>query len=282
MPEKTLSSGMPGRMKPDPNGQPIFHLRAMTYNIHSCVGTDNHVSLERIARVIGDAAPDVVALQEVDSGLPRSRHQDQAARLAEMLDMRPFFFPVVTCGSQKYGLAVLTRLKCGDVHSVRLPIGFPRFKLNTEKRGCMRLTLQTPQGPVLFFNTHLSLYRLERRRQIRALLENELPTALPSEAAVIFCGDFNAGRFSPVYQQLSRRLSDVQRRLKDYGGPRATFPSRRPLFCLDHMFVSSQLEVLKVQVLRTVDTRTASDHLPLSADLALKPRAAGKDITAVR
>ncbi|UCD82495.1 MAG: hypothetical protein JSW26_14035 [Desulfobacterales bacterium] len=39
-----------------------FILRAMTHNIHSCVGMDNEVNLERIARVIGDSAPDVVAL----------------------------------------------------------------------------------------------------------------------------------------------------------------------------------------------------------------------------
>lgn len=40
--------------------------RVMTYNAHSCVGTDGKLSPERIAQVIASADPDVVALQELD------------------------------------------------------------------------------------------------------------------------------------------------------------------------------------------------------------------------
>ena len=247
-------------------------LRAMTYNIHSCVGMDKKVSPERIARVIDDSAPDIVALQEVDNGIPRTHHQDQARLLAEMLEMEAFFFPVVTSGYQKYGLAVLSRFKCVDVHYDWLPTLYPQLKLNLQKRGCIRLTCQTAAGPLLFFNTHLGLYRLERRRQIRTLMGNDWLAAMAPQAAIIFCGDLNAGPFSPVYLRLSRRLSDVQKGLKNPARPKATFPSRRPLLRLDHMFVSKNFEILKVQVPRTIDTRQASDHLPVCADLELKPR----------
>ncbi|MGD9302608.1 MAG: hypothetical protein PVI13_13610 [Desulfobacterales bacterium] len=47
-------------------------LRVMTYNIHSCVGMDKKVNPERIARVIGAPTPDIVALQEVDKGMPQT------------------------------------------------------------------------------------------------------------------------------------------------------------------------------------------------------------------
>jgi len=243
----------------------------MTYNIHSCVGTDKEVKPERIARVIADSAADVVALQEVDNGIPRTHHQDQARVLAEMLDMDAFFFPVVRSGDQKYGLAVLSRLKFLDVHCDWLPILYPKLKLDTQKRGCMRASLQTPAGTVLFFNTHLSLYRLERRRQIRALIGHDWLAAWPPEAAIIFCGDLNAGPLSPVYLRLSRRLSDVQKGLKNSGRPKATFPTRRPLLRLDHIFVSKTFKILDVQVPKTSDTRLASDHLPILADLELIP-----------
>mgnify|MGYP000104928562 CR=1 FL=1 len=33
----------------------------MTYNVHSCVGMDKKVNPERIAKVIGDSDPDIVA-----------------------------------------------------------------------------------------------------------------------------------------------------------------------------------------------------------------------------
>ena len=250
-----------------------FLLRAMTYNIHSCVGMDKKVNPEPIARVIDDSAPDIVALQEVDHRIPRTHHQDQAQLLAEMLNMEAFFFPVVRSGYQKYGLAVLSRFKCVDVHYDWLPTLYPQLKLNLQKRGCIRATLQTPAGAVLFFNTHLGLYRLERRRQLRALLgEKWLAARLQSQTApVIFCGDFNAGPLSPIYRGLSRSLSDVQRAATNPGHTRATFPSPSPLLRIDHIFVSHHFQTVDVTVPKTRDTQLASDHLPIFADLELRP-----------
>jgi endonuclease/exonuclease/phosphatase family metal-dependent hydrolase len=247
-----------------------FILRAMTYNIHSCIGTDKEVDPERIAGVIADSAADIVALQEVDKGIPRTHHQDQAKLLAEMLNMEAAFFPVVSTGEQKYGLAVLSRFKFRDVHYDWLPVLFPKLKLDLQKRGCLRTTLQTPAGPVQFFNTHLSLYRLERRRQLQALLGNEWLAAWPPQTAIIFCGDMNAGPFSPVYLRLSNLLSDVQKKgLKNPGRPKATFPAHRPLLRIDHMFVSHNFRILNVQVPRTTAARLVSDHLPIVAELEL-------------
>jgi endonuclease/exonuclease/phosphatase family metal-dependent hydrolase len=243
----------------------------MSYNIHSCVGMDKKVDPERIARVIADAVPDIVALQEVDNGIPRTHYQNQHKLLAEMLKMESIFFPVVRSGRQKYGLAVLSRFKFNDVHLDRLPTLYPKLKLNLQKRGCIRTTLQTPAGPVFFFNTHLGLYRMERRRQIRALMGSHWLKAVPSGAAIIFCGDLNAGPFSPVYQRLASLLSDAQKALKNSARPKATFPSRRPLLRIDHMFVSNNFKVLDIQVPRTIDTRLASDHLPLVSDLEFIP-----------
>ena len=85
-------------------------IRAMTYNIHSCVNTDGAVGLEQVAKVISQLTPDLVALQEVDAGIPRTHYQDQAKTLGEFVDMDFRFFPVVKKREQKYGLAVLSRL----------------------------------------------------------------------------------------------------------------------------------------------------------------------------
>lgn len=246
-----------------------FTLRVMTYNIHSCVGMDKKVNPERIARVISEVSPDVVALQEVDSGIPRTLSQNQPGLLAKMLNMEAFFFPVVRSGSQKYGLAVLSRIDCLDVRYNWLPMWHPGLKLNFQRRGCIQAALQTPAGTVYFFNTHLSLYRLERRRQIRTLLGSDCLSGLPADSAVIFCGDLNAGPLSPVYLQLARLLSDVQKGLNNSWRPRATFPSRLPLLRIDHMFVSHNFRVLDIQVPSTAETRLASDHLPIAVELEL-------------
>ena len=42
-------------------------LRIMSYNIHNGIGMDGKVDYARIANVISDVNPDVVALQELDS-----------------------------------------------------------------------------------------------------------------------------------------------------------------------------------------------------------------------
>jgi endonuclease/exonuclease/phosphatase family metal-dependent hydrolase len=57
----------------------------MTYNVHGCVGTDGRLDVGRIAAVIGQSRPDIVALQELDVGRERSGRVDQAHAIAERL-----------------------------------------------------------------------------------------------------------------------------------------------------------------------------------------------------
>ena len=40
--------------------------RLMSYNVRNCMGLDGEISYDRVARVINDAAPDAVAVQELD------------------------------------------------------------------------------------------------------------------------------------------------------------------------------------------------------------------------
>ena len=42
--------------------------RILTYNVHSCVGSDRRLDVGRVADVIAAEAPDIVALQEIDVG----------------------------------------------------------------------------------------------------------------------------------------------------------------------------------------------------------------------
>ena len=64
--------------------QPI---RIATYNVHKCVGLDRRCKPSRIAEVIHDLKPDIVALQEVLSIDGGTRDQHQAQFLADELGM---------------------------------------------------------------------------------------------------------------------------------------------------------------------------------------------------
>ena len=77
------------------------YLRIMTYNIHRCIGGDRKISPKRISEVIAGHQPDVVALQEVDFGQMRPAQYDQAAIIAEYLNLQ-YLFPSASAESSHF------------------------------------------------------------------------------------------------------------------------------------------------------------------------------------
>jgi endonuclease/exonuclease/phosphatase family metal-dependent hydrolase len=245
-----------------------FVFRVMSYNIHSCVNANRDVNPRSVAEIINTLNADIVALQEVDQHKPASRNRNQAKTISRMLNLDHVYFPVEEKGLHAFGLAVLSRFPLVDWDSDRLPNLYP--KLKPRKRGAIRVTLRTSAGPIHLLNTHLSLFKLERRKQLNFLLKKNWLSAMAEHEPFILCGDLNAGPLSATYRKLSRHLVDVQKALHEPHLPQPTFHSRSPVFRIDHIFVSEHLAPLKVEVNRTPDTETASDHLPLVAELALK------------
>ena len=245
-----------------------FVVRAMTYNIRSCLNTNREVNPQNVAKVIGELDADIVALQEVDAEETTGRKDNQARTLAEILNMDYVFFPVESNGLHAFGLAILSSFSFEEYYYDWLPSLYP--KLKPRKRGAIRATLQTPAGLVYCFNTHLSLYKLERRKQLKALLDNNWLSSVPENEPVIFCGDLNAGALSKTYRKLAKYLIDVQKALDDPLLPKPTFHAKSPLFRIDHIFISEHFTPLKVEVAINPDTQMASDHLPLIAELAMK------------
>jgi endonuclease/exonuclease/phosphatase family metal-dependent hydrolase len=90
-------------------------VRVLCYNIHYGQGNDGVYNLERLAAVIADVKPDLVALQEVDVGVKRSGRVHQAMRLGELTGMAVRYGPTQHYQGGLYGNAVLTRLPILDV-----------------------------------------------------------------------------------------------------------------------------------------------------------------------
>jgi endonuclease/exonuclease/phosphatase family metal-dependent hydrolase len=64
-------------------------------------------------------------------------------------------------------------------------------------------------------------------------------------------------------------MTDAQKNSLHAEGVFPTFPSRRPLFRIDHIFTSQHFRTLNTIVPSNDDTRLASDHLPLCIDLQI-------------
>ncbi len=243
-------------------------LRVMTYNVHSCVGLDGKLSPRRIARVIARYEPDVVALQEVDVGRSRTGRGDQAALIAECLNMDFHFHPVMRVEEELYGDCVLSRLPMRLVRAEKLPTMPGHLAL--EPRGALWVVLELGAISIQFVNTHLGLRAQEKLVQMRALLGPHWLGGESYAEPFILCGDLNAGPTSPVWRLCAGRLRDIQLAVRSHV-PRRTWFGHHPLARIDHIFVSTDVEVVRVEVGDDYLCRVASDHRPLSAELRIKP-----------
>jgi len=238
-------------------------LRVMTYNTHSCLGTDGRISPRRIARIISQEQPDIVALQELDHGRRRSRGEDQATIIADLLGYHVVFCPTVVVGEERYGHAILSRFPIETIKVAELPTH--ARSIWPERRSALwsRISLHDVQVNVV--TTHLGLSSRERQAQIKALLgEDWLGSVLESEP-VILCGDLNCRPGGPTYRMAMERLSDT------VSVPNLhTFSTMKPLVRLDHIFTTKHFACERISVVRNHLTRVSSDHLPLVADLVLE------------
>ena len=237
-------------------------LRIVTYNVHSCFGTDRRLDPARIAAVIAECEADIVALQEVDVARARSGGIDQAETIAGHLRMASHFHPALHLEEERYGDALLTALPTRLVKAAGLPS-------KGEPRGALWVEVPVGDTALQVFVTHLGLRGGERVRQAEALVgPGWLGADMPADARIVLAGDFNAVSRSASYRMLARRFRDVQ--VAAGGRIAGTFPSRLPLLRIDHIFVGAGIRVRHAHVHDSPLARRASDHLPLCADIEIE------------
>ncbi len=225
-------------------------LRAVSYNIHSCVGSDRRASAERILHVLREIEADVVALQEVGGDAP-IEGMEQFTFFEKHLAMAGVHGVNLRRGKHAFGNAVFARGEIREFHLEDLSVTF------FEPRGAIDCVIQFGNRVVRVVATHLGLYPYERRDQIARL--SGVLSSRPSALTVVL-GDFN------IFG-LERRI------LRRAGAPRRlpklrTFPARRPLMSLDRIWTVPNENLAQVHVHRTPLARSASDHLPIVADIA--------------
>ena len=243
-----------------------MHFRLMTYNIHKGIGgIDRRYRLERIAETIEHCQPDVLLMQEVDRGVPRSHKHDQVERLGELLGFPYAAFQLnVHLKLGGYGNAILSRLPLGETWNLDLKI-----PLKKRRRGLaveLRTSERADAHSVLLYNVHLGLAGFERRIQLRRVLASRSLTDAQNYAGVIVAGDFN-----DAFNNLGRQiLEPAQFRCATRAA--RTFPAMLPVRPLDRVYFRGDLHSQHAFVCHTRTARQASDHLPLIVDFSLTPR----------
>jgi endonuclease/exonuclease/phosphatase family metal-dependent hydrolase len=231
--------------------------RAVTYNVHKCRGMDRRTRPDRIAKVLKDLHPDVVALQEVISAPGR----DQVAEIADALGFTPLMGPTRELFGGAYGNAVLTRFPVVETRHVDITVA------GREERGVLRADLDIDGHRVHCFNLHLGTGFHERRKQARRLIEEDLLHAPELDGPHIVLGDFNEWTRGLVTQTLSQRFHRVDHAVR-FSTPRM-YPGLLPLLQLDYIYYGRGIRLRDAFVVRSPQTLLASDHLPLVADFTI-------------
>ena len=234
-------------------------MRVLTYNVHSCRGTDGKLSPERIGEVIAASGADVACIQELDVGRKRTDLVHQVEAIAKPLAMHFHFLPAIRIAEEEYGDAILSRFPMSVIRKGELP----RPSKLVEPRGALWVEIEAEGTRWQVLNTHLGLGRGERRKQARALAE-WIDAAL-LKSPVVFCGDLNSRTGSLVHTLLGAGLQEAQ--LAANGVQERTFSTGFPWICLDYIYVSPDVRVVSSAVLTDPLARVASDHFPLIAEL---------------
>ena len=209
-------------------------------------------TLDAIAHLARDY--DLVALQEADAGSLRTSQLNQVEYLAARAglghwdaavnrDLGPF---------AQHCLGCLSRAPLADRSYHALPGRLPG-------RGALQTRIERAgYAPISVFVVHLALSRGARSRQLAFLGE-----LLEDAGDAVIVGDFNCQppelEAHPVLQRRGVRALNLG----------ATFPSWRPQRAIDHLLHTPGVEIVASRVL---DLRL-SDHLPIAAEIRLKPRA---------
>jgi endonuclease/exonuclease/phosphatase family metal-dependent hydrolase len=248
-----------------------LNLRVITYNIHRAIGLDRRFQPERIMKILHNYNADIILLQEVDEGAPRSREQDMAREIAQGLDY-PFYAAGhnVSLSKGRYGNATLSRYPIARERNIDLTVG------DMKRRGCQHTAIEIDHGQrkpfrLEVFNLHLGLSPLERQRQSGTLLRSKEFTSIDEKSACIVGGDFNdwLSRLRALFVEgmLLSCATDRETRLRTR--PIKTYPSLSPRGGLDKIYYRGALRLISAQVSRIQMARVASDHLPVIVDFEL-------------
>ncbi|WP_372949147.1 endonuclease/exonuclease/phosphatase family protein [Mariniphaga sp.] len=232
-------------------------VRILTINILHGATTQGDFDLDKIADVIQQTNPDLVALQEVDFKTNRAKKYDLATELGWRTKMAPLFGKAMDYDGGGYGEGILTKMPIITSRNVPLP-----HSPGNEPRTALEVMVELESGDTIcFIGTHLehqrnNTDRIDQVNEInRVFLSNKYPT--------ILAGDLND---TPE----SEAISILKRFWKDSAGDNSafTYPSDNPRIRIDYILFrpENQWKVLDYQV---ICDSIASDHCALLSVLEL-------------
>ena len=240
------------------NAQKQNVIKVLSFNILHGATTNGDFDLDKIAQVIKDADPDLVALQEVDYKTNRAKKYDLATELGWRTKMAPLFARAMSFDGGEYGEGILSKTSFVQTRNMALP-----FTPGNEPRSAAAITTILSGGDTIsFIGTHLDHLRDEKDRISQAKKINEVfsKNKYPS----ILAGDLNAVPGSNTMNI----FEEIWMGSYDKKNPQPTIPSDGPTKKIDYvMFLpENRWKVLDKKV---ICDAIASDHCAYLVTLEL-------------
>ena len=216
--------------------------RIMSYHINGMQSIAGVIKPEMYAQVIKSLNVDIVMLQGLGShfGITSAEH------LATMTGMDEFS-PV-----NEGGCSFLSRFPLSNIQSA--PLGYGAR--------CLRADLDHDEGRVHLFNISLGWDIWQRFEQVKVLLSDQVLNnpSLP-------CGTIIGGDFGLPFWECGE--FDRAQQFKRVGKPfiHANYPAQFPLWGRDRIYLRGPLRLLATKIIKTKETKSASVHLPIIADI---------------
>ncbi len=202
----------------------------MTFNIYGArASSGTPADLQVLAKVINDAKPDLVALQEVDVNTQRTGTTiNQAKELAALTGMEWHFAKAMDLQGGAYGDAVLSRLPVISTKSYALPVD---PDVGGETRSVAMIRVKKEDKEFYFASTHFDHLSQEDSRILQANEFNKIVKAL--DLPLVAGGDLNALPDS--------KTIGIIRGVMNLGCPQQcplTFPSSQPNRTIDYIMTA--------------------------------------------
>ena len=222
-------------------------LKLMTYNIKNANGMDDVCDFQRVANVINNASPDVVAIQEVDSMTNRSGQKYVLGEIAERTQMHAYFAPAIDYDGGKYGIGLLTRQVPVRLQTIPLP-----------GREEARALILAEFEDYIYCCTHMSLTEEDRMESLKIVKSFTTPYKKP----LFLAGDMNA-------EPESDFIKELQKDFQILSNPKQhTYPAPEPKETIDYIATlksnANGFALISAQVLHEP---MASDHRPILVEL---------------
>lgn len=233
-------------------------VRILSFNILHGATTKGDFNLDAIARVIIDADPDFVALQEVDFKTNRAKKYDLVTELGWRAKLAPLFGKAMDFDGGEYGEGLLSTYSFFQTRNVALPC-----TPGNEPRAALEIITVLPSGDTIaFIGTHLDHLKDEKDRiaQVNKINQVFSKNIYPT----ILVGDLNAVPGStPI-----NILEEIWTASYDKKNPAPTYPSVDPSKKIDYVmfYPKNSWKILETEV---IQDSIASDHCAYLVTLEL-------------